>query len=95
MFFLGEQVSWEVFSRRRAGGPLCPRQRVGLAYACCGVCGTTARGEAASRAVVSGFCALQASVVEELSAFMFRTKSLCKIPRQKNFFAFNPKNVRM
>lgn len=47
------------------------------------------RGEADIRAIISGFCALQADVVEKLSAFMFRTKSLCKMYRQKNLFAFN------
>lgn len=53
------------------------------------------RGAAEIGAFVSGFCALQASVVEELSAFMFRTKSLSKMYRQENFFAFNQKNTHM
>ena len=52
-------------------------------------------GEAEIRAIISGFCALQASVVEELSAFMLRTKSLSKMYRQKNLFAFNQNSTHM
>lgn len=56
----------------RAGGTFSP------------VLGRQPRGEAEIRAVVSGVCALQAGVVEELPTFMFRTKSSSKISRQKN-----------
>lgn len=35
-------------------------------------------------AVVSGVCALQAKIVEEIPVFMFRIKSLSKMYWQKN-----------
>lgn len=48
------------------------------------VLGRQPRGKAEIRTVVSGVCALQTGIVEELPAFIFRTKSLSKMSRQKN-----------
>lgn len=53
------------------------------------------KGEAEIGVVVSEVCALQAKVVEEIPAFSLRIKSLSKMYRQKNKFAFNQKNVHM
>lgn len=45
--------------------------------------------------VISEVCALQAKIGEEIQGFTFRIKSLSKMYRQKNSFAFNHKNVHM
>lgn len=42
------------------------------------------KGEGEIGAVVSGVCALQAKIVEEIPVFMFRIKSLSKMYWQKN-----------
>lgn len=51
--------------------------------------------EAEIEVVISEIHALQVKAVEEIPAFTFRIKSLSKMYRQKNKFAFNQKNVHM
>lgn len=46
-------------------------------------------------AAIWGCCALVGSAVEELNAFMFRTKSLSKMYKQSYFLVFNPTNTHL